>query len=78
MHRRTKGLLSLMMAFVMVTAMVSTAFANELPQGQPTAEETAITSEAVEPQTTVETAAVEEQAETESKLMGDEAKSEAA
>lgn len=77
MHRRTKGLLSLMMAFVMVTAMVSTAFANELPQGQPTAEETAITSEAVEPQTTVETAAVEEQAETESKLMGDEAKSEA-
>jgi len=77
MHRRTKGLLSLMMAFVMVTAMVSTAFANELPQGQPTAEETAITSEAVEPQTTVETAAVEEQAETESKLMGDEAESEA-
>ena len=38
MHRRTRGLLSLMMAFVMVAATVSPVLADELPQGQPAAD----------------------------------------
>ena len=70
MHRRIKGLLSLALVFVMVTATVNPVLADELPQ-EPLAEE------AVEqPQTTVETAAAQEQPQTWQEIMEEQPKTE--
>ncbi len=55
MHRRIKGLLSLALVFVMVTATVNPVLADELPQEPLTAETAEIPQEPEQPQTTVET-----------------------
>ena len=64
MHRRIKGLLSLALVFVMVTATVNPVLADELPQEPLTAETAEIPQEPEQPQTTVETAAAQEQPQT--------------
>lgn len=76
MHRRIKGLLSLALVFVMVTATVNPVLADELPQEPLTAETAEIPQEPEQPQTTVETAAAQEQPQTWQEIMEEQPKTE--
>lgn len=78
MHRRIKGLLSLTLVFVMVTATVNPVLADELPQEPLAAETVEIPQEPEQPQTTVETAAAQEQPQTQQEVMEEQPKTEEA